>query len=110
MSNARGTQHQGIFIEEGSGGFVTDLKFYDGLYGGNWGNRHFTMRNLTFDGVQTAINQIWDWRWTYKNININNCSVAMNLANGGSSERTVGSVTSIDSIISNTPISFITGR
>ncbi|KAK4625952.1 Glucan 1,3-beta-glucosidase [Fulvia fulva] len=110
MSNARGTQHQGIFIEEGSGGFMNDLKFYGGLYGGNWGNQQFTMRNLTFDGVQTAINQIWDWGWTYKNININNCSVALNIANGGSNALTVGSVTFIDSTISNTPVGIITGR
>src|SRR5262245_16964281 len=27
MSAANGTQHQGLFIEEGSGGFMTDLVF-----------------------------------------------------------------------------------
>lgn len=37
------------------------------MYGGNWGNQQFTMRNLTFNNVVTAINQIWDWGWTYKN-------------------------------------------
>ncbi|EME45017.1 glycoside hydrolase family 55 protein [Dothistroma septosporum NZE10] len=110
MSNAQGTQHQGIFIESGSGGFLNDLKFYGGLYGGNWGNQQFTMRNLTFDGVKTAMSQIWDWGWTYKNININNCSEALNLANGGSNALTVGSVTFLDSTISNTPVGFVTGR
>ena len=44
MSDALGTQHQGIFIEEGSGGFITDIKTFGGLYGYNWGNQQFTMR------------------------------------------------------------------
>ena len=33
MSDAAGTQHQGIFSESGSGGFMTDLTFYGGLNG-----------------------------------------------------------------------------
>jgi glucan 1,3-beta-glucosidase len=33
MSDAPGTQHQGIFSEGGSGGFMTDLTFYGGLNG-----------------------------------------------------------------------------
>lgn len=65
MSSANGTQHQGILIESGSGGFMNDLIFNGGLYGGSFGNQQFTMRNLTFNNVVTAINQIWDWGWTY---------------------------------------------
>lgn len=68
MSDAQGTQHQGLFIEEGSGGFMNDLVFTGGLYGVNWGNQQFTVRNLTFSNAVTAISQIWDWGWTYKNI------------------------------------------
>lgn len=58
MSDAPGTQHQGVFLEEGSGGFMTDLVFEGGLYGMNQGNQQFTMRNLTFRGCNTAISQI----------------------------------------------------
>lgn len=60
MSAAHGTQHQGLFIEEGSGGFMTDLVFEGGLMGFNVGNQQFTTRNLTFNNAVTTINQIWD--------------------------------------------------
>lgn len=63
MSSNSGTQHQGIFIEEGSGGFMNDLVFNGGLYGLTVGNQQFTMRNLTFNNAVTAINQIWDCKW-----------------------------------------------
>lgn len=33
MSEASGTQHKGIFIESGSGGFMADLTFYGGYWG-----------------------------------------------------------------------------
>lgn len=110
MSNAANTQHVGIFIEEGSGGFMNDLVFNGGNIGLNVGNQQFTMRNLTFNGVKTAINQIWDWGWTYQNININNCSVGIDMTSGGASAQSVGSITLFDSSISNTPIGIKTVR
>jgi len=61
MSDAATTQHQAVFIESGSGGFMTDLTFYGGLNGINVGNQQFTMVNLTFYNAKTAINQLWDW-------------------------------------------------
>jgi hypothetical protein len=39
MNSNAGTQHQGIFCESGSGGFMNDLIFYGGRYGANWGNQ-----------------------------------------------------------------------
>ena len=110
MSDAPGTQHQGVFIEEGSGGFMTDLVVQGGLMGFNWGNQQFTMRNLTISNAVTAINQIWDWGWTYKGLTIDNCTVGLNMSSGAPSALTVGSVTFFDSVISNTPIGIQTGR
>lgn len=104
MSSANGTQHQGLFIENGSGGFLTDLVFYGGLYGANIGNQQFTMRNLTFYNAVTAINQLYDWGWTYTGISINNCQLGFNLSNGGANAQSVGSVTLFDSEINNTPV------
>jgi glucan 1,3-beta-glucosidase len=63
LSSASGTQHEGLFIEDGSGGFVTDLVFYGGNIGADIGNQQFTMRNLTFYNANTAIVQLWDWGW-----------------------------------------------
>lgn len=132
MSDAPGTQHEGIFMEEGkalpsvsmwysyeandriagSGGFMTDLVFEGGLNGANWGNQQFTMRNLTFSNAVTAINQIWDWGWTYKSVAINNCSTGLNMSSSipASGQLTVGSVTMIDSSIEDTPVGFATAR
>lgn len=110
MSDAPGTQQQGIFIESGSGGFMNDLVFNGGLNGVVFGNQQFTVRNLTFSNAVTAISQIWDWGWTYQSIDINNCSVGLNMSSGGPTAQSVGSVTFIDSTISNTPIGIATAH
>jgi glucan 1,3-beta-glucosidase len=110
MSDAAGTQHQGIFIESGSGGFMNDLVFYGGLYGAQFGNQQFTMRNLTFYNAVTAINQLWDWGWTYKSISINNCSIGLNMSSLSAGAQSVGSVTFFDSSITNTPIGILTAH
>ncbi|KAF2033454.1 exo-beta-1,3-glucanase-like protein [Setomelanomma holmii] len=110
MNAANGTLHQGLFIEEGSGGFMTDLVFNGGNNGFNVGNQQFTTRNLTFDNVNTAINQLWDWGWTYSGVKINNCRVGLNLSAGGPTAVNVGSITLFDSEITNTPIGITTAR
>ncbi|KAG7006511.1 glucan 1,3-beta-glucosidase [Physcia stellaris] len=112
MSASPGTQHEGVFIEEGSGGFMSDLVFNGGHYGANWGNQQFTMRNLTFNNAVTAINQIWDWGWTYKSITINNCGTGLNMSSidPATGRQSVGSITLIDSSINNTPIGIATAR
>jgi glucan 1,3-beta-glucosidase len=63
---------------------------------------------LTFYNAVTAIYQLWDWGWTYKSINIINCSVGLNMSNGGHTSQSVNSVTFIDSSITNTPVGIIT--
>ncbi|KAF3020074.1 hypothetical protein E8E14_001442 [Neopestalotiopsis sp. 37M] len=111
MSAAPGTQHAGVFIEEGSGGFATDLVFHGGLYGMNVGNQQYTMRNLTFYNSVTAIRQLWDWGWTYSGININNCQIGLNLTDLKSDgSQNVGSVVVYDSSIKNTPVGVWTAR
>jgi glucan 1,3-beta-glucosidase len=42
--------------------------------------------------------------WTLSGIQINNCGIGLDMANGGSASQTVGSVLLVDSKISNTPI------
>ncbi|KAJ8060718.1 hypothetical protein OCU04_011023 [Sclerotinia nivalis] len=108
MSDANGTQHQGLFIESGSGGFMNDLVFNGGMIGAAFGNQQFTVRNLTFNNVVTAIQQSWDWGWTYLNININNCTTGLDISSGGSSAESVVSATLIDSSFTNTEVAIIT--
>ncbi|RKU44074.1 hypothetical protein DL546_006880 [Coniochaeta pulveracea] len=105
LSTDASTQHQGLFIEEGSGGFIGDLVFYGGKQAMSIGNQQFTMRNLTFFNAQTAIQQLWNWGWTYKGLNINNCGVGIDMtAITDSNTLTVGGVVVVDSVVSNTPV------
>jgi len=111
MSTVSGNKHQGLYIEDGSGGFLTDMVFYGGGQGIAVGNQQFTMRNLTFHNCGTAIKQAWDWGWTYKGISINNCGVGLDIsAVGDGGALSVGSIVFIDSEINNTPVGVVTGK
>ncbi|KAK5787947.1 hypothetical protein VI817_010443 [Penicillium citrinum] len=99
MSSASGTQHQGIFIENGSGGYLADITITGGLYGANVGNQQFTTRNLVISDAVTAISQIWNWGWTYQGLKITNCTTAVAVNNGGAGKQLVGSVIVLDSVI-----------
>ncbi|KAG9247627.1 glycoside hydrolase family 55 protein [Calycina marina] len=94
----------GIFMDNGSGGFFTDLAFNGGLYGAFLGSQQFTTRNMTFNNCKTAMFMNWNWLWTISGVTINNCAVGIDMANGGADAMTVGSVLLLDSKISNTPI------
>ncbi|KAK8856145.1 Exo-beta-1-3-glucanae [Apiospora arundinis] len=111
LSQGADTQHQGMFIAEGSGGFMSDLSFTGGAQGMAIGNQQFTMRNLTFNNVVTAIDQAWDWGWTYYGLKINNCTVGLNLtAVNDKGELNVASVVLFDSEFSNTDKAVLTAR
>lgn len=98
----------GIFMDNGSGGFMTDLTFNGGQYGAFLGSQQFTSRNMTFNNCQTAIFMNWNWAWTLQNLNINNCGVGIDMANGGSAAQTVGSVLVLDSTFVNTDVGIAT--
>ncbi|KAK4945368.1 hypothetical protein LTR66_014403, partial [Elasticomyces elasticus] len=98
-----GNKQLGIFMDNGSGGFMSDLTFNGGNYGAFFGNQQFTTRNLIFNGCNTAIFMNWNWGWTLKSVSINNCGVGLDMANSPSNQ-TVGSVLMLDSKLVNTPI------
>ncbi|KAJ8120705.1 hypothetical protein ONZ43_g2658 [Nemania bipapillata] len=111
MSSNAGTQHQGLFIEDGSGGFMNDLIFYGGKYGAVFGNQQFTVRNLTFYNAVTAVSQIWNWGWTFQGISVNNCTVGLDMATrADDGKETVGSATFFDGSFTNTQIAFNISR
>lgn len=93
----------GIFMDNGSGGFMTDLTFVGGKYGAFFGSQQFTTRNMKFKNCNTAIFMNWNWLWTIHGVTIENCGVGIDIANGGSTQ-TVGSALILDSKISNTPV------
>ncbi|KAF4222546.1 hypothetical protein CNMCM6805_002191 [Aspergillus fumigatiaffinis] len=92
MSSGAGTQHQGLFIENG------------GLYGFNIGNQQFTMRNLHISDAVVGISQIWNWGWTYQGLTLTNCTTAFSIANGGPGAQLVGSAIVLDSTIEDCPV------
>ncbi|EIW60068.1 exo-beta-1,3-glucanase [Trametes versicolor FP-101664 SS1] len=106
MSTAAGNAHQGIWMENGSGGFLGDLVFNGGKFGMWVGNQQFTVRNVTMNNVDTAIFSIWNWGWTFQSVTINNCQVGFDLMTGGTTQdtQTVGAIAVIDATVSNTPI------
>lgn len=61
MSTDPESQHQGIYMENGSGGFMGDIVFNGGKYGIYVGNQQFTVRNITVNNAQTAIYGLWNW-------------------------------------------------
>ncbi|KAL2156618.1 hypothetical protein VTH82DRAFT_1363 [Thermothelomyces myriococcoides] len=97
-------RQQGIFMDNGSGGFMSDLTFNGGNYGAFFGNQQFTTRNLTFNDCKTAIFMNWNWAWTFHDIKINNCGIGIDMANGGPGAQTVGSILVLDSQFTNTQI------
>lgn len=104
MYQGTDSQQQGIFMDNGSGGFMSDLVFNGGNYGAFLGNQQFTSRNWTFNNCNTAIFMNWNWAWTMKSVTINNCGIGLDISNGGPTAQNVGSVILMDSVISNTPI------
>ncbi|MCJ1379596.1 hypothetical protein MMC17_002698 [Xylographa soralifera] len=113
VQGGAGNKQQGIFMDNGSGGFMTDLTFNGGNIGAFLGNQQFTTRNMTFNNVQTAIYMNWNWVWTFKSININNCGVGLNMSGGsftptGGVNQTVGSVLLQDSTFTGTPSGIVT--
>ncbi|KAI1141771.1 glycoside hydrolase family 55 protein [Hypoxylon sp. FL0543] len=102
------TVHVGLFVESGSGGFMSDLTFNGGATGASLGNQQYTMRNLVFNNCQTAIIQLWDWGWTYIGLQINNCQKGIDITAGGSTAIATGSITVIDSTFKDTPVGITT--
>ncbi|KAH7925008.1 glycoside hydrolase family 55 protein [Leucogyrophana mollusca] len=106
MSTANGTQHQGLFMENGSGGFMGDIVFNGGKSGITVGNQQFTVRNLTVNDA--VVGEVTDWYvgWTYQGVTINNCQIGFNLTTGGttSATQTVGSEAIIDAVVTDTPV------
>lgn len=99
MSEDENTAHQGIWMENGSGGFMGDLVFNGGKYGIWGGNQQFTVRNLTINNAKTGIFSVWNWGWTYQGINLNNCQIGFDLQTPITAAQAI-----IDAVVTNTPI------
>jgi hypothetical protein len=88
--------HVGIFMENGSGGFVSDLEFEGGAIGWRAGSQQYTARGLKFTNCITAVQMIWDWGFNWQQIQVTGGSIAFNITGkGGLKKQGVGSVSII---------------
>ncbi|KAH8901101.1 pectin lyase-like protein [Thozetella sp. PMI_491] len=95
-----GTTQQGMYSENGSGGFMSDVTFTGGAFGFYGGNQQFTVRNLVFNGCDTAVQIIWDWAWIWKDIIVQNSKVGFKLDPDGGTG-VIGSITIMDATFTN---------
>ncbi|KAJ2974245.1 hypothetical protein NQ176_g6160 [Zarea fungicola] len=76
-SKERNKKH--IVAENGSGGFMGDLIFSDTSIGIRCGNQQFTSHSMAFLNVGTAVDLLWDWGWTWKNMYVFNTDIGFNM-------------------------------
>ncbi|KAK2759213.1 hypothetical protein CKAH01_16720 [Colletotrichum kahawae] len=106
MSTSPGNNQQGIFMESGSGGFLSNLEFDGGAVGAYVGNQQFTVRGLSFSNHQVAAIHIhWSWGWTWKGVEISRCPVGVLMVTPNAAAG-VGSAIFLDSAISDTNVGF----
>lgn len=94
-------QQKGLYIENGSGGFMADLTFNGGGIGADIGSQQYTSRNMTFNNCNTAIHMIWNWLWLMQGITINGGKVGIDMTSDTLDTIKVGSLLLLDSKISN---------
>lgn len=104
MVRGAASRQQGIFMENASGGFMSDLSFTGGRYGAWLGNQQFTVRNARFTHCHTAICQYWNWAWTYMDIHVEDCKIAIEMHAMHHDRQGVGALLLSDWAIRNTPI------
>ncbi|CAG8018440.1 unnamed protein product [Penicillium nalgiovense] len=111
-SDVPSNTQQGIYMENGSGGFLADLTFVGGNFGAYFGNQQFTSSQLVFVQCNTALQVHWDWAWTMQDYVIESCTNGLTIVGGaGGAQGTgqgVGSLVLADAIIANTPNGIIT--
>jgi glucan 1,3-beta-glucosidase len=79
----RGSNNQGMWMENGSALFFSDLIFDGGKFGLWVGNQQLTTRNITIrDASVAAIYLNWDWVWTFINLRVERSPVAISVAGG----------------------------
>ncbi|PGH27695.1 hypothetical protein AJ80_00710 [Polytolypa hystricis UAMH7299] len=111
LQNVDGNTQQGIYMENGSGGFLADLTFVGGNFGAYFGNQQFTTSHLVFVNCKTALQIHWDWAGQCRTLSSNPVAPAsLFLEAGGplSTGQSVGSLILVDAIIANTPTGIVT--
>ncbi|KAF3192365.1 hypothetical protein TWF225_000614 [Orbilia oligospora] len=107
MPNRANSTHLGIFIENGSGGFMSDLTFSGGAIGAYLGNQQFTIRKFSFNGCKVAVETHWNWALSAKSFLVNNCQVGFNISASAGSAQGTCSIDIMDTTVINTFVGII---
>lgn len=91
-------------MENASGGFMSDLTFRGGRYGAWVGNQQFTVRHVTFEQCRTAICQHWNWAWTWMDVCVRDCGVALEVQGMHDDRQGVGALLLSDWDVERVPI------
>ena len=110
MATSPESKHTGIWMENGSGGHMSDLTFIGGQHGMYLGNQQFFTRNLRFKNCQTAIYLHWNWQWTFKSLDITNCKIGVTIESQPGGKLGVGSCIILDSKFDSVQVALLTGR
>ncbi|KAF2107855.1 exo-beta 1,3 glucanase-like protein [Lophiotrema nucula] len=99
MTKNPASQHTGIFVENGSGGWMVDIETHGGNKGLSIGNQQFTLRNVDVYDANIGIYQLWSWGWLWQGVHFHDCGTGFDIGaiNDTSREQQVGSVVIIDS-------------
>ena len=97
-----GNKQIGINMENGSGGFFSDISVTGGYRAYSLGSQQFTTRNLKADGAKEAFYFTYVWTWTLSQVTITNCDVGFNLASGSFTSIQESAMIIMDSVISAT--------
>ncbi|OBZ70776.1 Glucan 1,3-beta-glucosidase [Grifola frondosa] len=106
LSTASGNAHQGVWMENGSGGFMGDLVLMAASLacGLAISNSLKTSSRISFSCI--AVFGVWNWGWTFQGVTINNCQVGFDLTTGSTTKdnQGIGAEAIIDAVVTNTPI------
>ncbi|KAL8276347.1 hypothetical protein RQP46_011272 [Phenoliferia psychrophenolica] len=103
MSAASGTQHVGIYMENGSGGFMSDVATFGGFAGFWLGNQQFTFRKLSATNAVNGVYGIWNWGMTFMSTRIDSCTNGFFLKTGGDANAPAdGANYILDTVVTNT--------
>lgn len=92
----------GVYAENGSGGFMSDIFTEGGQIGLQLGSQQFTSRNLQVSNAGTCIQMVFDWVWLFMDLKLSGCDIGLDMSSGGFSGQAVGSIIVVDSVISAT--------
>lgn len=93
----------GIFMENGSGGTMGELDFIGGNIGLIAGSQQFTATGIRFHSCLTGIQQLWNWGFVYKNLEMYDCGVGLDCTSySDATKQGVGSIALIDAVFKNT--------